>query len=76
MAAAIPTTSLTLEGQLFEIANLLQIAELAIPEASRPNRVSIAYNTETLSVDITASFSVTNSVAGSNSTFSPVAYLP
>lgn len=76
MAAAITTTSTTLEGQLFEVANAVQAAELALPEASRPNRITIGYDTETLTVTISANFNVNNVVSGSQSTFSPVAYLP
>ncbi|MFB2879645.1 hypothetical protein [Floridanema aerugineum] len=76
MAAAITTTSTTLEGQLFEVANALQASELALPEASRPNRISIAYDTENLGVTISVNFSVNNTVSGSQSTFSPIAYLP
>jgi hypothetical protein len=55
MAAAITTTATTLEGQAFEIVQALQILELAIPEADRPNQVTIDTDYEAL----TAALAVT-----------------
>lgn len=76
MAAAITTTATTLEGQLFEVVSAVQAAELAQPEASRPNRVTVAFDTEAETVAIGITFDVTMTRAGSNLTFAPVAYLP
>jgi len=47
MAAAITTTSTTLEGQALEVARALQQAELAVtPATARPNRITLTPNLE------------------------------
>lgn len=76
MAAAVTTSASTLEGQLFEVANAMQDAELLQPEATRPNRVTIAYDTEALTVTIGVTMNVSSSSTGGSRSFSPVAYLP
>jgi hypothetical protein len=76
MAAAITTTATTLEGQAFEILNALQDTELAQPEATRPNRVTVAYDTEALTVTLGLTMNITPSSAGGSRTFTPLAYLP
>jgi hypothetical protein len=53
MAAAIVTKSTTLEGQLFEIALAIQLAELQIPEADRPNRMTVDVTPEDKTASIT-----------------------
>lgn len=76
MAAAITTTSTTLEGQFFEISNALQEGELAQPELARPNRINVTFDTETQTVSIAATLDTTMVRSGSNLTFAPVSYLP
>jgi hypothetical protein len=76
MAAAITTTATTLEGQFFEISNAMQDAELAQPEATRPNRITVGFDTEALTYTVTASINVNTSGTGGNRIFTPVPYLP
>lgn len=76
MAASITTTATTLEGQLFEIVNAVQDLELAQPEATRPNRVTIAYDTEALTVTMGVTMNINSTSSGGNRSFSPVPYLP
>lgn len=76
MAAAITTSATTLEGQLFEVANALQAGELAQPEASRPNRVSITCDTENAAIAVTVTLDATMTATGQTLSFVPIAYLP
>lgn len=58
MSAAITSTATHLPGQFFEISRALQAAELALPEATRPNNITIAVDTEAGSVTISATVPV------------------
>jgi len=76
MAAAIPTTATTLEGQMWEVANRIQNAELALPEAERPNAVTIGIDREANTITVTATFDATTTVNASGQlVIEPVAYL-
>lgn len=59
MSAAITTTSTHLPGQLFEVAEAMQSAELLVSEENRPNRISIAPDLEALEVTITVTLPLT-----------------
>lgn len=61
MAAPISSVATTLEGQLFEMANAVQARELSMPEADRPNNVTVALDTEGGLVTIAATVPVTYS---------------
>lgn len=76
MAAAITPTALTLEGQLWEIALQMQLAELAIPSATRPNNIQVNVDPEgqTVSITFSAPASFTISSAGAL-VASPTPYL-
>lgn len=58
MAAPIDSVATSLEGQLFEMANAVQSRELSIPEADRPNNVTVALDTEGGLVTIAATLPV------------------
>ncbi|MBD2503416.1 hypothetical protein [Anabaena azotica] len=77
MAAAVQTTATTLEGQLFEVANRVQLAELSQPADARPNNVQVALDPEggTVSITFSAPASFTIGAAG-QLVATPVAYLP
>lgn len=76
MAASITTSATTLEGQLIEIVKAMQVAELAIPEATRPNRVTIDADYEASTLTVTGSLQFTLSGTAGAITVTPVAYLP
>lgn len=76
MAASITTAATTLEGQIFETVCAAQALEYAIPEASRPNQVTIALDTEARTITLSATFEATVVNTGSDLKFTPVAYLP
>lgn len=50
MSVPVSTTSTHLPGQLLEVAEAIQSAELNIPEETRPNNISIAIDPEALTV--------------------------
>ncbi len=66
MAAAIETTATTLEGQLWEVALKVQIAELA-DTTNNPNNIQTTIDTENQTVSVTftapATFTVSNAGA-------------
>lgn len=66
MAAAISTTATTLEAQAFEIAQEMQLKELAVPVETRPNNVSIDPDFEglTMTISMTIPFTFTVGSAG------------
>ena len=77
MAAAIPTTANTLEGQLFEIANRVQLAELSQPEENRPNNIQVNLDTENGTLSLTFSAPATFSINSSGQLVAtPTPYLP
>ncbi len=77
MAAAIDTVSTTLEGQLWEVALRVQVAELAVDPATRPNNVTTTIDTENQTVSVTFTSPATFSVsAGGALVAAPTAYLP
>lgn len=59
MAAPITTTATSLEGQLFEVIQAMQLLELAIPEAERPDQVTIAPDFEGLTATLTGTIPIT-----------------
>lgn len=77
MAAAVPTTATTLEGQLFEVATRVQLAELAEPAETRPNNIQTNLDIEngTVSITFTAPATFTIGAAG-QMVATPTAYLP
>lgn len=77
MAASIDLSATTLEGQLWEIALQVQLAELAIPIETRPNNIQTNIDTEGQTVSVTFSVPATFTV-GSSGAFvaSPTTYLP
>jgi hypothetical protein len=77
MAASVETTATTLEGQLFEIANRVQLAELAQPVETRPNNIQVALDTENGTISITFSAPATFTIgAAGQLVASPAPYLP
>ncbi|MCV3215687.1 hypothetical protein OGM63_19585 [Plectonema radiosum NIES-515] len=77
MAASIGSNATTLEGQLWETALRIQIAELAIPVETRPNNIQVSIDTENQLVSVTFSVPATFTVDGSGSLVaSPTSYLP
>lgn len=58
MAGAINTVSPALEGQVLETALALQLRELAQPEATRPNNVTVAIDTEAKQVSLSVTMPV------------------
>lgn len=76
MAASIVTTSVTAEGQIFELANKLQELEHAIPEASRPNRVTVTLDTEGRTIAIAVALDAVIAPVGADLKVTPIAYLP
>lgn len=76
MAAAITTTSATIEGQLLEVARELQEAELAIVEENRPNRVGLNLDVDALQVTVTVQLPVTFSGTGGAFSIAATPYLP
>jgi hypothetical protein len=77
MAASIGSNATTLEGQLWEIALRVQLAELAIDAATRPNNIQVNVDTENQIVSVTFSVPATFSVSPDGSLVaSPTAYLP
>lgn len=76
MAAAVTTTSTTLEGQMFEIAREMQEAELAVPEENRPNRVGFNVDVDALQVTITVQLPITFSGTGGAVQLAAATYLP
>ncbi|MBW4480496.1 MAG: hypothetical protein KME54_27580 [Tolypothrix brevis GSE-NOS-MK-07-07A] len=77
MAASIASSATTLEGQLWETALRVQLAELAIDAATRPNNIQVNVDTENQIVSVTFSVPATFSVSSDGSLVaSPTAYLP
>jgi hypothetical protein len=77
MAASIGSNATTLEGQLWETALRVQLAELAIDAATRPNNIQVNVDTENQIVSVTFSVPATFSVSADGSLVaSPTAYLP
>ncbi|MEO1682642.1 MAG: hypothetical protein AAFS06_05205 [Cyanobacteria bacterium J06631_12] len=74
MAAAISTTSTTLEGQLAEVAAALQVAEAAVTENPQ-NRVDLQFDVENGAVAITVNLPATFSHNGSTISMEPTAYV-
>lgn len=76
MATAHTTTSVTIEGQLLELFRELQEQEAAIPEDTRPNRVSLAFDLEGQQATLTATLPITLSGTGNQVAIAAGAYLP
>lgn len=74
MAAAIVTTSTTLEGQLAEVASALQVAEAAVTENPQ-NRVAIDFDVEGGQINIQAALPATFSHVGAKASMEPTAYV-
>lgn len=76
MAASITTVSTTLEGQVFETAQKLQQLELAVPEISRPNRITINPDLEAKTVTVSITFeTVISTNTNGQLVIAPVSYL-
>lgn len=71
MAAAITTSATTLEGQLAEVAGALQAAEAA----QSLNRVTVAFNVEAGTMQITASLPAIFSSTGTAQSMSVSEYV-
>jgi hypothetical protein len=77
MAAAIDTTATTLEGQLWEVANRVQIAELNEPVETRPTNVTTTVDTENQTVSVTFTAPATFTISATGALIaSPTPYLP
>jgi hypothetical protein len=77
MAASIASTATTLEGQLWEVALQVQLAELTIPVETRPNNIQVNVDTEGQTVSVTFSVPAQFTVSSSGALVAtPVAYLP
>jgi hypothetical protein len=77
MAASIASSATTLEGQLWETALRVQLAELAIDAATRPNNIQVNVDTENQIVSLIFSSPATLSLGSDGSLVaSPTAYLP
>ncbi|PZO49127.1 MAG: hypothetical protein DCF15_17250 [Phormidesmis priestleyi] len=74
MAAAIVTTSTTLEGQMVEIASALQVAEAAVTE-NPENRVAIQFDVENNGISIQASLPGKFSYVGGKASMQATEYL-
>jgi hypothetical protein len=75
MAAAMVTTSTTLEGQFLEVARELLDAELALPVADRPGNITITPSFGRTTVNITGTLPITVSGVGNQYAFSANTYL-
>jgi hypothetical protein len=75
MAAAITTASTTLEGQALEIMVALQGAELAAPEATRPDNIQVDFSTEDKRASISVSLPVELVVVAGAPKFNATVYL-
>ncbi|NET03081.1 MAG: hypothetical protein F6K61_21550 [Sphaerospermopsis sp. SIO1G1] len=62
MAAAVTTSATTIEAQVFEVVQNMQLLELAIPEDTRPNQVTIDPDTEAQTVTMTVTVPITNTI--------------
>ncbi|MCL6750066.1 hypothetical protein KBT16_03370 [Nostoc sp. CCCryo 231-06] len=77
MATGVTPVATILEGQLWEIAVRVQVAELAIDPATRPNNIQTTIDTENQTVSVTFSCPATFSLSSSGALVaSPTAYLP
>jgi hypothetical protein len=77
MAAAIDTTATTLEGQLWEVANRVQLAEAQIPIEDRPTNVTTTVDTENSTVSVTFTAPATFTIGTTGALIaSPTPYLP
>lgn len=77
MAASVTLQSTTLEGQLIEVAVLIQNAELALPIETRPDNIQITPDIEGGTITVTFSVPATATVnATGNLTLVPSTYLP
>ncbi|WP_413176515.1 hypothetical protein [Anabaena azotica] len=76
MAASVTTTATTLEGQVFECVQKLQLAEQAITTEPIPNNVTIAPDVDNLSVTLTVTLPMTFAVGtGGKMEITPTAYV-
>lgn len=62
MAASVQTNSTSLEGQLWELAVKAQLAELAVPEETRPNNVTTTVDIDAGTIAVTFTTPATFSV--------------
>jgi hypothetical protein len=79
MAAAITTTATTLEGQLIEIAQAIEVKERAYNTANPATpvgSVSLALDPENAVISVSVSMAATVSGTGGAVSMSPTAYLP
>lgn len=77
MAASVTSTATTLEGQLWELALQVQLAELAIPVETRPDNIQTRIDTEGQTISVTFSAPATFTVSDSGALVaSPTVYLP
>ncbi len=75
MSTPVTTQSTHLPGQILEVAEALQSAELQVPETNRPNRIAIAFDVEALEVTITATLPLSMDGGANKVTFSASDYL-
>lgn len=75
MADPITTTATSLEAQLLEVAGAMQEAELALPEAERPDNVSIIPDVENGSISVSVTLAATFAATGGELTFTTTEYL-
>lgn len=76
MAAAVVTNATTLEGQLWETAIKVQLAELAVPAETRPNNIQTTLDVENGTISITFSCPATFTLNGTGGFVAvPTSYL-
>jgi hypothetical protein len=80
MAAAITTTATTLEGQLIEVAQAIEVKERAYntanPTLTQVGSVSLSLDPENAVISVSVNMAATVSGTGGAVSMSPTAYLP
>lgn len=80
MAASITTTATTLEGQLIEVAQAIEVRERAYntanPTLPQVNNVSLSLDPENAQIAVSINLAATVTGTGGSVSMAPVAYLP
>ncbi len=77
MAANITLKSLSIEGQLFELLNQMQLKESLLTGTNAVNQIRLSIDTDTLSCSFSGTLEIALSVDNSGSVIvTPKVYLP
>ena len=75
MSKAISTKATTLSGQVVEVCNALQQAELAVAQENRPENINITSDSEEGTITIAATIPATLTGTGGIFSLTPVDYV-